>query len=55
MKAMHVNITDREWEWLNAECVRLGISRSDLIRRILDQRIAEHAAENGVPENVFQK
>jgi hypothetical protein len=34
-----VSLTHRQWGWTAAEALRLGIGRSELLRRILDQRI----------------
>jgi hypothetical protein len=36
MKTTNVNLTDNQMQWLRDEAARIGISMSELLRRIID-------------------
>lgn len=47
MQKLMVSLTDPQYEWIDAEAERLGISRAEVVRRVLDRHREELAQRMG--------
>jgi len=47
MQKLVVSLTDPQSDWIDAESVRLDVSRAEVVRRVLDRYREEQAQRSG--------
>jgi len=47
MQKLVVSLTDPQSDWIDAESVRLDVSRAEVVRRVLDEYREEQALRRG--------